>query len=64
MNAVKGWKTVAFGLLMIIVPSALTYLGNVDWTSLGVSPGVAAAIGAAIIGLRAITDTPIAKGSN
>lgn len=64
MNAVKGWKTVAFGLVMIIVPPALTYLGGVDWTSLGVSPAMAAAIGAAIIGLRAVTNTPVMKGSN
>ena len=38
MNAVKGWKTVIFGLAVIVVPSALTYLGNIDWTTLGISP--------------------------
>lgn len=64
MNALKGWKTVAFGLVMIVVPPALTYLGGVDWTSLGVSPAVSAGIGAAIIGLRAMTSTAIGKGTN
>lgn len=59
----KGWKTVLFGLLTIIVPSALTYLGGVDWTSLGISPGVAGIIGATIIGLRAATSTPIGKAN-
>ncbi len=63
MNAIKGWKTVAFGLAMIIVPPALTYLGGIDWTSLGVSPGISAAIGMAIIGLRAATSTPIGQGT-
>ena len=63
MNAVKGWKTVAFGLFMVVVPPALTFLGGVDWTSIGVSPAVAAAIGVVIIGLRAMTSTPIGKGT-
>jgi hypothetical protein len=59
----KGWKTVGFGLLMVIAPAAITYLGNVNWTSLGVSPGVSAAIGVIIIALRAVTNTPIGKGN-
>jgi threonine aldolase len=63
VNAIKGWKTVGFGLLMVVAPAALTYLGGIDWTSIGVSPGVAAAIGAVIIGLRAITSTSIGKSA-
>lgn len=59
---IKGFKTIAFGLVVAIAPAALTYLGGVNWTSVGVSPAVAAAIGAAIIGLRAVTTTPIGKG--
>jgi hypothetical protein len=55
----KGWKTVIFGALMAIVPPLLTYVGGVDWHALGVSPGVSAAIGAAVIALRAVTNTPI-----
>ena len=57
----KGWKTVAFGLLTAIVPAALTYAGGIDWTTTGISPGIAALIGAAIIALRAVTNTPMLK---
>lgn len=63
MNAAKGWRTVAFGLATAVIPVALTYLGGVDWTSLGIHPAVASAIGLAIIGLRAATNTPIRKSS-
>ncbi len=55
----KGWKTVLFGLFVAIAPAAITYLGGVDWTALGISPTIAGAIGLAIIGLRAITHTAI-----
>ncbi len=57
----KGWKTVAFGLATAIVPAGLTFLGGVDWTTIGISPGLAALIGAAIIALRAFTSTSIGK---
>lgn len=59
MNAVKGWKTVIFGLAVIVVPSALTYLGNIDWTTLGISPAAASVIGLAIVALRAATNTAL-----
>ena len=55
----KGWRTIAFGLFVAIGPAAVTYLGGVDWTSLGIAPGVSAAIGLVIVGLRAITSTAI-----
>lgn len=58
----KGWKTTIFGLLVVVVPPALTYLGGINWVQLGVSPVAAAIIGALIIGLRAVTDTPIGSG--
>lgn len=57
----KGWKTVLFGFLVTVVPPALTYLGGVDWTKLGISPAAGAVIGAIIIGLRAVTNTSIGK---
>jgi hypothetical protein len=63
MNAVKGLKTVGFGLLMVVGPAALTYLGGIDWASLGISPLTSAIIGAIVIGLRAVTSTPIGKGT-
>jgi hypothetical protein len=59
----KGFKTVAFGLALVVVPPAITYLGGVDWTSLGVSPGVSAAIGLVVIGLRAVTNSAIGSKS-
>jgi threonine aldolase len=55
----KGWKTVVFGLVVAVAPAALNYVGGIDWTSLGLSPSAGAAIGAIIIGLRAITNTSI-----
>lgn len=55
----KGWKTIIFGLIVAIGPVAVTYLGNVNWTSLGISPGVAGMIGVAIIALRAVTNSPL-----
>ncbi len=54
----KGFKTFVFGALLAVAPAALTYFGSVDWQSLGISPGVAGLIGAAIIALRAVTNTP------
>lgn len=53
----KGFKTLAFGLVTAIAPAALVYLGGIDWTHIGISPSVAGVIGAIIIGLRAITNT-------
>ena len=57
-----GFKTVSFGLLVAMGPAVLNYLGAVEWHSLGVSPSAGAAIGAIIIGLRAITNTPVGGG--
>ena len=57
----SGWKTVIFGLATALGPTTLNYLGGVDWTSIGVSPLAGSIIGATIIGLRAVTSTPIGK---
>ena len=59
----KGWKTVIFGALMVVAPPLLTYVGGVNWTSLGISPVMSAAIGAIIIGLRSVTTSPIGQSS-
>lgn len=58
----KGWKTILFGLFVTVVPAALTYIGGINWTSLGISPGVASMIGIAIMALRSVTNTPVGKG--
>ena len=59
----KGWRTFAFGLAVAIVPPAVTYLGGVDWTAIGVAPPVSAGIGLAIIALRAVTTTALGQKS-
>jgi hypothetical protein len=56
----KGYRTVLFGLVVALLPAALTYLGGVDWTVLGISPAIGMGIGSAIISLRSITTTRIA----
>jgi hypothetical protein len=57
----KGLRTVLYGAVVAIAPSALTYLGGVDWTSLGISPTAGGIIGAGIIALRTVTSTPIGQ---
>lgn len=61
MKRLKGWRTVIFGLATALLPAALVHLGGIDWTMLGISPGISAMIGAAIIALRAATTTPIRR---
>jgi len=63
MDKLKGWRTIALGLIMAVAPTGLTYLAGVDWTSL-VGPNVAMAFGGAImIGMRIITSTPVGSSS-
>lgn len=63
MQTLKGWKTVGFGLLVAIVPTALTYAAGLDWTKL-VGPNAAAiVVGLVTVALRAVTDTPVGKSS-
>ncbi len=57
----KGFRTIAFGAAVAVAPSLLTYLGGVDWTTVGVSPAAGGVIGALIIALRTITSTPAGK---
>jgi hypothetical protein len=57
----KGLRTVLFNALIAAIAAVLTYLIGVDWTQY-VSPTAALVIvGAANIGLRAITDTAMGK---
>lgn len=57
----KGWKTLAFGLLLAIGVPALDYLGGVDFAALGLDPKWAALIGAVVMGLRAMTTSAIGR---
>ena len=59
----KGWRTIAVGLAFAVAPAALTYLGNIDWSSV-VGPNVAMFIAGAItVGMRLITNTPPGQAS-
>lgn len=59
----KGFRTVLYGLALVIIPPALTYLAGIDWTQY-VSPNIAIAItGAITLGLRILTTTPIGKSN-
>lgn len=61
MKNLKGWRTIGIGLVVAIAPSALDYLGHIDWTRV-VGPNVALLIsGAVMVGLRLITDTSVGK---
>ena len=59
----KGTRTLAFGFLVAILPSALNYIGGIDWTSFGISPSAGVFIGLAVMGLRTITNTPVGKSA-
>jgi hypothetical protein len=54
-----GYRTVIFGTLVGIGPAIADYFGQVDWKSYGLAPLTALAIGALIVGFRAITSTPL-----
>ncbi|HEX4716584.1 MAG TPA: hypothetical protein VH164_16825 [Ktedonobacteraceae bacterium] len=56
-----GWKTVLFGLATAVGPTVLDKLAGIDWHTIGVSPTAGGIIGAIIIGLRAVTSTPIGR---
>ena len=54
-----GWKTFIFGLLVAIAPVAISYFEGVSWLDLGVPSWMVSVIGLVIIGLRAVTSTPM-----
>lgn len=57
----KGWRTIAYGLALVVVPPAITYLAGVDWSQY-VPPNVAVVISGVItIALRMVTTTTIGK---
>ncbi len=62
-DILKGWRTILVGLIIAIGPSALNYLGGVDWTKL-VSPDVSLFIAGTItVLMRLITTTPVRKST-
>ncbi len=59
-----GYRTYIVGLALAIAPSALSYLGGIDWTKLGISTNIATLIsGVLMLGMRTITTTPPTKGA-
>lgn len=55
----KGFRTLATGMVIAIVPVGLQYLAGIDWTQY-VSPQIApVVVGALMILLRAVSTTPI-----
>lgn len=53
----KGWRTMFWGLVLAVVPSAFQYLSGIDWTAF-FPPNLAMFIGGAMmIIMRYFTDT-------
>lgn len=59
MDTLKGWKTIGFNLLLVIIPPGLTYLAGVDWTKLLSPTWAPVIVGAIGLGLRIVTTTPV-----
>ncbi len=63
MINLKGWRTLGFSLLLIIIPPALHYLAGVNWTEY-LSPTWAPVVAGGIaLALRIVTTTPIFKSA-
>ena len=56
-----GWKTFIFGLLVAVSGVGLDYIAGFDWTKIGAAPWIVSLIGVGVMGLRAITATPMFK---
>ncbi len=55
-----GFKTFFVGLVFSILPQIVDYLSGFDFErTFGLSPDAATCVGVVIIGLRAITTTPM-----
>jgi hypothetical protein len=57
----KGFRTIAAGLAMVVLPVALTYLAGIDWTPYIGASGAFAVSGIITIALRLVTTTPVGK---
>ena len=63
MKNLKGWRTLLFGLILVIAPPTLNYLSIIKWDDY-LSPTWATVItGAIVIVLRFITNTPIGRNN-
>jgi len=57
----KGWKTLLFGLAMVVASPALMYLADIDWTQYVSATWAPVVAGVVTILLRVVTTTPIGK---
>ena len=55
----KGFRTILVGFIMAVGPTALNYLGGIDWTQHVSANAAAVVAGALTIALRCITTTPV-----
>jgi hypothetical protein len=56
----KGRKTLAVGLAMAILPTALTYLAGIDWTTVLPAQYAPIVAGLVMIAMRLVTTGPVA----
>lgn len=59
----KGWRTVAIGLGLALIPAALQSLAIVDWTPLLGASGAFFVSGMIQIAMRYFTTTPIGSSA-
>ena len=58
----NGFKTFFIGLTLAVLPQFVSFVSNFDFVgTFGLSPDAATLIGMLIVGLRAVTTTPIFK---
>jgi lysozyme len=60
-DVMKGYRTIAVGLMLAIGPAALQYLGAIDWAQLIGPTGAFFASGLIAIAMRAVTTTPVGR---
>ena len=59
-----GFKTLAVGLGLAVLPQVVSFVSGFDFVhTFGLSPNTATVLGVVMIGLRAVTSTPIFKAS-
>ena len=59
-----GFKTLAVGLALAVLPQAIAYISGFDFVhAFGLSPNAATVVGLVIVGLRSVTASPIFKAS-
>jgi len=63
MKNLKGWRTLLFGLLLMVAPAALHYLAGINWADYLSPQWVPPVTGTIVILLRLVTTTTAGKAS-